>query len=381
MPRVSKSRARGGLRVLTRPDREGLWIVGTPFKGAERVRRRAASDDPKLAREEAAALHAKILRTAWHGERRGTRSFAEAVLSYLKAEPRAEGDKRRLNRILVALGDVPLSAVTQEAVDRVRDKMLAPDASPATVRRGVIAPIRAVLRHAARRGWCERPDFEIPREGEGRTRFLLPAEADRLVGASAAHLKPLLVFLLCTGARLGEALDLDWREVDLVGRRATLWTKGRPRRRRVVELNGRVVAALAALSFRDGPVFRWETKRPTKPGRDGKVKRDGKPKRVAAYADRQREGGGQISTGWEGALRRAGLDPELTPHDLRHTWASWHYALHRDLLKLQEDGQWSKKSLDLVRRYTHLLPAGLEAEIRAFWHLSDPNSAAELATA
>jgi integrase len=33
-------------------------------------------------------------------------------------------------------------------------------------------------------------------------------------------------------------------------------------------------------------------------------------------------------------IRRAGLDPKLTPHDLRHTRASWHYAPNRDLLAL-----------------------------------------------
>jgi hypothetical protein len=53
---------------------------------------------------------------------------------------------------MLALGDVPLSAVGQEAVDKVRAKILRSDASPATVLRGIIMPIRAVLRHAHRRG-------------------------------------------------------------------------------------------------------------------------------------------------------------------------------------------------------------------------------------
>jgi hypothetical protein len=39
------------------------------------------------------------------------------------------------------------------------------------------------------------------------------------------------------------------------------------------------------------------------------------------------------------------LDPELTPHDLRHTWASWHYALNRDLLALKIEGGWSSVAL------------------------------------
>ena len=41
--------------------------------------------------------------------------------------------------------------------------------------------------------------------------------------------------------------------------------------------------------------------------------------------------GGQIKTAWKGAIRRSGLDPELTPHDLRHTWASWHHAMNVNL--------------------------------------------------
>jgi len=105
-----------------------------------------------------------------------------------------------------------------------------------------------------------------------------------------------------------------------------------------------VTAALANLSHREGPVFLSDQRRP--------------------YANRRGAYGGQIKRGWYGAIRRAGLDPELTPHDLRHTWASWHYALHRDLLALKIEGGWS--SVGLVERYAHLLPAGREEAIRGF---------------
>jgi integrase len=73
--------------------------------------------------------------------------------------------------------------------------------------------------------------------------------------------------------------------------------------------------------------------------------------------------------GWDpaarkSAIRRANLDPKLTPHDLRHSWASWHYALHRDLLALKTEGGWS--SVALVERYAHLLLAGHQEAIRQF---------------
>src|SRR6266436_5087897 len=98
------------LTVSRRKDRDNaLTITGRielPDGSRVRVRTRAKSDRLALAREEAAAIETKILRDAWHGQRRGTRSFAEAVTSYLTAAPRAIGDEKRLKRIMLALGDV-----------------------------------------------------------------------------------------------------------------------------------------------------------------------------------------------------------------------------------------------------------------------------------
>lgn len=332
-----------GLRVTRRPDTGALTIVGTV--AGQRVRKRAQSNDRRLAEEEAAALEAAILRTEWHGERRGARSFSEAVISYLDSAPRATGTKRLLNRLLRAIGDVPLSTIDQSMAIQARRSMLGGDPAPATIVRHVIVPLRAVLLHAHRLGWCDVPTFEIPRQPSGRTRYLLPAEADRLLDAAAPHLKPLLIFLLSTGARMSEALELEWRDVDLQGARAIFWrTKGGSRR--VAALPRRAVITLANKVRPQGPVF---------------VTHHG-----AGYSNRNRNGGGQIKTAWKAAVRRAGLDPELTPHDCRHTWASWHYAVHRDLLALKVEGGWS--SVALVERYAHLLPAGHEAEIRRWWH-------------
>ena len=76
-------------------------------------------------------LEAEHLRTRWHGERRGTRRFAEAALSYLEAAPRKDNHKAVIRRLLLAIGDVPLSAATQEKAIELKRKMLRPDAAPA----------------------------------------------------------------------------------------------------------------------------------------------------------------------------------------------------------------------------------------------------------
>lgn len=357
------------LKVVTRKDTAALTIEGTvkfPDGTKQRVRQRAQSDDRQLAEEEAVALEAQMLRTAWHGERRGSRPFIDAVDSYLKAAPRRIATTKRLIRIVRALGDVTLAAVDQDAVDRVRDKALRPNPSPATIRAEIITPIRAVLNHAHRRGWCDPPHFEIPQPTAGRTLYLLPAEAQRLTAAAARHIKPLLIFLLCTGARMSEALMLDWRDVDLQAPRVIFqaWTTKGRRRRRVASLSPAAVAAIASLPHREGPVFRWETK-PTQTGN---------AKRSATYTPKD-GAGGQIKTAWAGAISRAGLDPAFTPHTLRHTWASWHYAIHRDLLLLKQDGGW--QSVDQVERYAHLMPRGHEAAIMALWGVA-PHASREL---
>jgi integrase len=340
------------IRIIRRKDREGLYFDGKV--AGKRIRGRAQSNNLALAREEAAALEAEILRTAWHGERRGTRTFAEAVLSYLEAEPRSENHNAGINRLLRAVGNVPLAAVNQEKAIELKRKMLRPDAAPGTYTRAIVMPMRAVLHYAHEQlGWCDPPHIAAPPENPGRTRFFLPNEVEHLIAAAAPHLRPLLIFLIGTGARMAEAIELDWRDVDLTGARA-IFSRTKGGKRRNAHLPPRVVAALANLSHREGPVFQWETKRD----------KEGQVRRVNAYIDRGRRSGGQIKTGWAGALRRAGLAPDFTPHDLRHSWASWHYALHKDLLRLKSEGGWS--SVLLVERYAHLLPAGQEEAIGRF---------------
>jgi integrase len=249
----------------------------------------------------------------------------------------------RLARLCDAIGEqTPLATIDQDVLTRLRDKLLKPDASPATFAREIVEPFRAVLRYAARQGWCPEPHFISPKRSPGRTLFLMPAEAERLIAKANTYLKPLLVFLLGTGARVSEALELEWRDIDLAGRRALLW-KTKSGRRRIASLPGSVIAALSALPHREGAVFRSQH---------------------GSYTNADRGSGGQFRKAWVTALRGADLDPKFTPHVCRHTFATWHYALHRDLLALKAEGGWA--TVTMVERYAKLMPAGYEAEIRRF---------------
>jgi integrase len=115
---------------------------------------------------------------------------------------------------------------------------------------------------------------------------------------------------------------------------------------RGVPLHPRAVAALARIEGREGEVFR----RP-----------DGAPYERPKGAE-DHSAGSRISTAFAGAARRAGID-NFSPHDCRHTWATWHYQANRDLGALQRLGGW--KSVRMVMRYAHVNVAELHHTINA----------------
>lgn len=326
------------LRISARNGREGLWITGTvtPAGAAQgtRVRRRAGSDDPQLAREEAVSLERQILRDAHHGERRGSRGWASAVMAYHQHEPRSAGTTELLIRLTKHFRDTPLRDIDQDAVEAAARRILRPGAKPSTRTRNVIAPVRAVLTFSAKRKWCDMPMLEGPKAPPSRVAFLLPAEFEALRAAIAPQHRPLLTWLIGTGCRRGETWALDWRDVDLTGARAVLHPDTTKQgKARVVTLLPAVVAMLASLPHRAGPVFS---------GAD--------PRKALATAAR------------DAKVKVRGL------HDMRHSWASWHYAMHQDALLLQREGGWS--SLDQVAVYAHLMPSGHESAIRRVWGLT-----------
>lgn len=122
---------------------------------------------------------------------------------------------------------------------------------------------------------------------------------------------PLFLFLLGTGARLGEALGLRWQDVDLAAGIARIngaWdSTGRQRgptksrRSRSVILTPRVVRTLAALPARDGYVFPGFI-----PGRP--CSHSGAEKWFRQIVARAAEAGTPLAP--------------IKPHGLRHTFAS-----------------------------------------------------------
>jgi integrase len=203
-----------------------------------------------------------------------------------------------------------------------------------------LALLRAVLRLATEEGHLrEAPRIKLPKEPEGRVRWLSPEEARRLLDACRASRNPELVdyveLSLFTGMRQGEVLELEWTRVDRARGVIELTAEGtKGKRRRTVPLNERADAVLErrAKAGTEAYVFSsqsWDTFR----------------------------------TAWEFAWRRAAITPSertegFRPHDLRHTFASWSIQSGKATLpELKE--LLGHATLAMTMRYAHLAPENL----------------------
>ncbi len=325
------------LKVVKRHNSPNWYLRGTvcgvAIDETSKTENRAAAEAIRISRE------AEILNRRVHGIR-STISFLEATVLYLEYG----GEKRYLvddPRLIDHLGHLPLARIDQSIIDATAHALY-PAAKASTINRQVHTPISAVRRFAAKRGRADMLLIERPRQPPVQVRWLTPVEAGDLIDAAAPHLQPLLIFLFATGARLSEALYLDWRDVDLP-RCHVAFTKTKSGEARGVPLHPDAIVALANLPQRTGTVFR----RP-----------DGRPYQRPAGRTR----GGQISTAFAGACRRAGI-ADFSPHGCRHTWATWHYGANRDLGALMRLGGW--KSERMVLRYAHVNVEELAAGIAA----------------
>jgi integrase len=248
------------LKLVRRP-KSPHWYIRGSVRGCRFEESTGIIDDGRAAskrqaEEIRAKREAQIIEVSIHG-RAISETFAGAVVSYLEAD----GSKRFLDRVLEHFGTTPLGRIDQEAIERGARKVY-PNVSASTRNRQFFTPTVAVLRHAAERGKCAMPLIERPDEGtKPAQRWLRPDEAERLIAACAPHLRPLVIFMIYTGARVGEALWLDWCNVDLARSHAT-FIKTKNGDARGVPLNQRIVAALANLPHRDGEVFRTRTGQP-----------------------------------------------------------------------------------------------------------------------
>lgn len=315
------------------------WWVKLSYNGG-RLQESTGTAIKKQAQE----YHDKRRAELWEQERLGIKPrylWDEAVLRYLDEmshKATAKDDKMILRWWQKHFEGSELASIKRDAIDRLTKVARAEGVSDGTVNRR-LAVLRALLRKASNDWeWLDRiPKVRMLPAGKGRTRFLSPLEAQRLLQELPEHLRSMTAFALCTGLRQGNIKRLKWSQVDI--NRSTAWIhahEAKSRRAIAVPLTPDAVRIL-------------------------QMEQGKHPQFVFTY---QGEPINQVGTkAWRGALKRAGIE-DFRFHDLRHTWASWHIQSGTTLNELQALGAWA--SLDMVLRYAHLSSAHLARSASRF---------------
>ena len=246
---------------------------------------------------------------------------------------------RHINYWKTRLGAFALVHITSELIGKERQllqdtpKSKGPKLTPATVNR-YLSTLSALFSYATQQlRWInDSPCANLMKlkESSGRDRVLTDDEIARLLSSSQQSRSPYLYCIvlisLTTGARQGEILNLEWRDIDFTNNLACLkeTKNGRPRS---IFLSDPVVEELRKLHA---------SRNPAKP---------------LVFASQKTFGHIDIKKAWRTALVRAGI-MNCHAHDMRHTFAT--LAASQGASNLELATAMGHRTLEMLQRYTHL---------------------------
>ncbi|MCR9093361.1 MAG: site-specific integrase [bacterium] len=343
-----------------------VWQIEFQHRG-QRIRRSSGT----TIKADAQALEAQLRSELREGDIYGSleeltlseafRRYYEARIKQTARKPNAQKVLAAIQRVQSDLGpDTPLADLTTPKLTKWRDGLRRADKADGTPGEP-LAPasknryrdvLMATLRMAHEEWGALRtlPKLAKVKEGEQVTRFLTDEEETALLDAAQPHLKDLLVFLLDTGARKSEALQLEWDRVSLdraspsVSFVSTKSQKPRgvpvPRRTEVLlrRLHGEASERAGGRELK-GRVFLWQP-----PGTDSFV----------PFEDPKK--------GFRAARERAGLGADVTLHVMRHTYASRLVMAGVPLYDVSK--LLGHSTVTMTERYAHLAPDHLERAVR-----------------
>lgn len=259
---------------------------------------------------------------------RNGHTFADAARSYLEHG----GSPRYLQPVADYFGETPIDQLVPFDIHRMAE-VLYPSQSGATRNRQALTPARAVLMHGYERGWCplmrlrrfkeDKPRRKVPASQTWLHLFIRQCDADGI-----GYLGAMVLFMAFTGARVSEAVALQWSEVDLPARRAVLLkTKTDTNSPRFLtdELVGRLQLLQQGTEPED---------------------------RVFRYTSRY-----SVNERIRAVCRRAGIPYKSSHACGRHSFATNAIALGMDVVTAMEAGGWRSSSV-FLETYVHTRNAG-----------------------
>lgn len=229
-------------------------------------------------------------------------------------------------------GENQVKDLSVQQIDAYVESLQGKQNTNGTINRKLSA-LSKMLRFALEREFITKiPRIEKKKESSGRIRWITKSEEETLVGyfnqTNRSDVSSLIVFLLDTGSRAGEALSVTWK--DIKNGTATFWdTKnGSPRS---VPLTKRLVVLFGSSENPESNERVFKT---------------------ITYAE--------LHYLWQKAKKAIGFaeDDQFVPHCLRHTCASRLAQAGVPIVTIKEF--MGHKSIQVTMRYAHLSPNQLD---------------------
>ncbi|MGB2987434.1 MAG: site-specific tyrosine recombinase/integron integrase [Phycisphaerae bacterium] len=214
-----------------------------------------------------------------------------------------------------------------------------------------LATLRSFYKFCLRRSYVQahplasirtpKQDKRLPKflEVEQITKLLATPDDNTLLGARD---RAMLEVLFSTGVRVSELVDLDFADVDFEGQ--TIRVRGKGKKQRTAPIGPTAIAAIRKyLELRRGDA------------------RSAAFDQNALFVNKhgQRLSTRSVRRKMDKYLAEAGLDPSISPHTLRHSFATHMLNSGADLRSVQE--LLGHQSLSTTQVYTHLTTPRLKA--------------------
>jgi integrase/recombinase XerC len=222
--------------------------------------------------------------------------------------------------------------------------------SPATTARK-IATLRSFYKWMLRRGLIDSNPMLLirtPKQAKRLPKAITVEQVERLLAAPdnretlGGRDRAILETLYSTGVRVSELVDMDRQDLDYPSQ--TLHVRGKGKKERIVPLGSHAMAAIRHYLTLLEHDHRFRALRgPSEPG---------EPRPLFINKNGGRLSSRSVRRKLDKYLTGAGLDPTISPHTLRHSFATHLLDNGADLRSVQE--LLGHQSLSTTQIYTHL---------------------------
>jgi integrase len=239
-------------------------------------------------------------------------------------------DEVSLSHLKPFFGSKTLEEISPEMISQYKARRYVENAKPATINRELSLAKHAFNLGLKEWGWCKENPFckvKMEKENNARDRVLGYDEEDRLLDVCPKWLRDIVTFALHTGARLGEILELTWKDVDIF-RKVVVIHQGKTGHTKTIPLTPTAVGILIEKGKVRNLYFNL-------------VFHTTKGSRITNR---------NLERTFTNALKKAKIE-NFHFHDLRHTFASRLAMAGKDLYLIQK--LLGHREPRMVQRYAH----------------------------